>query len=92
MTSKPGVVPTIGGACLGLAFGILTRLVLKFMHRRGHKAPEQRALTVAMAYLAFYVANGPCARPGPLLIKLACDTVCATHLPPYFLYAALNVC
>jgi NhaP-type Na+/H+ or K+/H+ antiporter len=52
-----------GGVCLGLLCGVATRLVLKWMHRRGHKAPEQLALTVAMAYLVFYVANGPCARP-----------------------------
>ena len=49
-----------GGVVLGLAFGVATRLVLKLMHRRGHKAPEQLALIVAMAYLSFYVANGPC--------------------------------
>lgn len=49
-----------GGIVLGLLFGGATRLVLKLMHRRGHKAPEQLALIVAMAYLSFYVANGPC--------------------------------
>ncbi len=49
-----------GGVVLGLAFGVLTRLVLRLMHRRGHKAPEQLALIVGMAYLSFYVANGPC--------------------------------
>lgn len=51
-----------GGAAIGLAFGVATRLVLKWMHRRGHKAPEQLALTVAVPFLSFYVANGPCAR------------------------------
>ena len=49
-----------GGALIGFACAIATRLILKWMHRRGHKAPEQLALTVAMAYLAFYIANGPC--------------------------------
>lgn len=49
-----------GGALIGFACAIATRLILKWMHRRGHKAPEQLALTVAMAYLAFYLANGPC--------------------------------
>ncbi len=43
-----------GGALVGFACAIATRLILKWMHRRGHKAPEQLALTVAMAYLAFY--------------------------------------
>ena len=55
-----------GGAAIGLAFGVATRLVLKWMHRRGHKAPEQLALTVAVPFLSFYVANGPCARPALL--------------------------
>ena len=44
---------------------MLTRLSLKLMHRKGHKAPEQLALTLAMAYLAFYVANSPCEPPCP---------------------------
>ena len=44
---------------MGLVFGVVTRFMLKLMHRRGHKAPEQLALTVAMAYLCFYVANAP---------------------------------
>lgn len=64
---------------LGLAFGILTRLVLKWMHRRGHKAPEQLALTVAMAYLSFYVANGPCVHLISLLhvdAKALCSPAC----------------
>ena len=46
-----------GGLVIGLAFGVATRLLLKLMHRKGHKAPEQLALTLAMAYLAFYTAN-----------------------------------
>lgn len=54
-------VSCTGGAAIGLAFGLATRLVLKWMHRRGHKAPEQLALTVACAYLSFYVANALCA-------------------------------
>ena len=34
---------------VGLGFGLLTRLSLKLMHSKGHKAPEQLALTLAMA-------------------------------------------
>ena len=49
-----------GGLLIGLAFGLLTRLSLKIMHSKGHKAPEQLALTLAMAYLCFYIANSPC--------------------------------
>ncbi|EIE21844.1 hypothetical protein COCSUDRAFT_56295 [Coccomyxa subellipsoidea C-169] len=57
-----------GGVVLGLAFGVLTRLVLRLMHRRGHKAPEQLALIVGMAYLSFYVANGPCGVSGVIAV------------------------
>ena len=60
-----------GGAAIGLAFGVATRLVLKWMHRRGHKAPEQLALTVAVPFLSFYVANGPCARMTPPAVGIA---------------------
>lgn len=54
-----------GGLLIGLAFGLLTRLSLKIMHSKGHKAPEQLALTLAMAYLAFYIANSPCEHLAP---------------------------
>ena len=43
-----------GGVGVGLAMSVLTRLMLKFIHRRGHKAPEQLTLTIAMAYLTYY--------------------------------------
>lgn len=52
-----------GGVVVGFVFGVATRILFKLMHRRGHKAPEQLALTVAMAYLCFYVANAPCMAP-----------------------------
>ena len=41
----------------GLLFGWLTRQVLKFIKRGGHKAPEQLALSLAMAYLVFYTSQ-----------------------------------
>ena len=50
---------------------VLTRLMLKFIHRRGHKAPEQLTLTIAMAYLTYYL--GQLAGGGPTL-RLACST------------------
>ena len=43
-----------GGVGIGLLMSVLTRLLLKFIHRRGHKAPEQLTLTIAMAYLTYY--------------------------------------
>ncbi|KAK9840543.1 hypothetical protein WJX81_000451 [Elliptochloris bilobata] len=45
---------SIGGVGVGLAMSLLTRLMLKFIHRRGHKGPEQLTLTIAMAYLTYY--------------------------------------
>ena len=41
----------------GLLFGWVTRQVLKFIKRGGHKAPEQLALSLAMAYLVFYTSQ-----------------------------------
>jgi len=51
---------------VGLAMALLTRLILKFMHRRGHKAQEQLTLTIAVAYLTYYfgqLAGAPPAGP-----------------------------
>ena len=62
----PAECTCTGGAIVGLIFGLVTRLLLKVMHRRGHQAPEQLTLTVAMAYLCFYIANAPRAASGVL--------------------------
>ena len=48
-----------GGLIIGLISGYITSWLLKFMHQRGMKAPEQLALSLGMAYLTFYVANAP---------------------------------
>ena len=48
---------TAGGLMFGLLFGWVTRQVLKFIKRGGHKAPEQLALSLAMAYLVFYTSQ-----------------------------------
>lgn len=39
--------------------GFVTKWLLSLLRSRGAKAPEEMALTVAMAYLAFYLANAP---------------------------------
>ena len=41
----------------GIAFGVATQQILKIVKRGGHNAPEQLALSVAMAYLSFYAAQ-----------------------------------
>ena len=59
-----------GGVGIGLLMSVLTRLLLKFIHRRGHKAPEQLTLTIAVAYLTYYfgqLAGAPRAIPERIL-------------------------
>lgn len=60
------VVHTAGGFLIGFAFGFLTKWLLSILRSRGAKAPEEMALTVAMAYLAFYLANAPGQYPSTL--------------------------
>ena len=48
-----------GGFAIGYALGFVTKWLLSLLRSRGAKAPEEMALTVAMAYLAFYLANAP---------------------------------
>lgn len=49
----------IGGFGIGIAFGWLTKWLLTLLRSQGAKAPQEMALTVAMAYLVFYLANAP---------------------------------
>ena len=46
-----------GGLVIGLAFGMVTRQNLKLVKRGGHNLPEQLALSLATAYLSFYVSE-----------------------------------
>lgn len=48
-----------GGFAIGFALGFITKWLLSLLRSRGAKAPEEMALTLAMAYLAFYLANAP---------------------------------
>lgn len=41
----------------GLVFGFFTRQILKLIKRGGHNAPEQLSLSLAMAYLVFYISQ-----------------------------------
>ncbi|KAK9788845.1 hypothetical protein WJX73_003600 [Symbiochloris irregularis] len=67
-----------GGALVGYAFGIATRLLLKLMHRRGHKAPEQLALTLSLSYLCFYCANAPLEVSGVIAVVVYGLSGCST--------------
>ena len=48
-----------GGFIIGIGLGFITKWLLSLLRSRGAKPPEEMALTVAMAYLAFYLANAP---------------------------------
>ncbi len=54
---RVSVILISGGFCFGILFGFVTRQVLKIIKRGGHRAPEQLALSLAMAYLVFYTAQ-----------------------------------
>lgn len=51
--------PHAGGFLIGMAFGIGTRYVLRWMRHLGAGIEQQVALTFALGYLSFYTANGP---------------------------------
>ncbi len=59
MRARPKYWWLAGGFAIGIALGFLTKWLLSLLRSRGAKAPEEMALTVAMAYLAFYLANAP---------------------------------
>ena len=44
---------------IGLAFGVGVKWLLKWMRRRDAGRDKQICLTLAAAYLSFYVANSP---------------------------------
>lgn len=48
-----------GGFAFGLAFGWVTQMMLRYMRRHGLGREQQIALTLAMGYMVYYVANSP---------------------------------
>lgn len=61
---------TAGGFCIGIAFGVCTRTILRFLQRYGATAEQQIALTLALGYLAFYTANAPCKVSGVIAVAV----------------------
>ncbi|KAL3155128.1 Son of sevenless 1, variant 2 [Trebouxia sp. C0009 RCD-2024] len=57
-----------GGFAIGFALGFITKWLLTLLRSRGAKAPEEMALTLAMAYLAFYLANAPAQVSGVIAV------------------------
>ena len=49
---------------IGFAFGVAVKWLLKWMRRRDAGRDQQICLTLAAAYLSFYIANSPAAVSG----------------------------
>lgn len=52
------------GFVMGMVFGILTRLFLRFMRYLGASHDQEVALTLGMAYLAYWITGQPCKGSG----------------------------
>ena len=62
---------------IGLAFGVAVRWLLGWMRQRGAGRDQQICLTLAVAYLSFYVANSPADVSGqPITSKLLLHLHC----------------
>ncbi len=49
----------VGGALIGLGFGIVMRYILRWMRHLGAGIEQQVAMTFAIGYLSYYTANAP---------------------------------
>ena len=68
-----------GGVLIGLAFGVAVRWLLRFLRRRDAGRDQQICLTLAAAYLSFYIANSPAQVSGKIVRGVACTL---SLLPP----------
>ena len=69
-STKRGMLAYAGGLLIGIAFGVVTVQLLRALKWRGlAQPPQELSLSVAMAYLCFYAANGPGeARPSSIML------------------------
>lgn len=58
----------IGGVLLGVFFGLALIISLHYMRRAGLDREPEIAMSVAIAYLCFYVAQGPAGLSGPVAV------------------------
>jgi len=58
------------GFLMGYAFGFLTRMMLRVMRRFGAGRDQEVALTLAMAYLAYWVTSSPCQGSGVVAVAV----------------------
>ncbi|BDA42347.1 probable Na(+)/H(+) antiporter NhaH at N-terminal half [Coccomyxa sp. Obi] len=60
----------VGGALIGLAFGIVMRYLLRWMRHLGAGIEQQVAMTFAIGYLSYYTANAPAAVSGVIAVAV----------------------
>lgn len=58
------------GFLLGCVFGFLTRVLLRVMRRFGAGRDQEVALTLAMAYLCYWVTASPCRGSGVVAVAV----------------------
>jgi NhaP-type Na+/H+ or K+/H+ antiporter len=58
------------GFVMGYVFGALTRVILRLMRRWGAGRDQEVALTLAMAYLAYWVTASPCKGSGVVAVAI----------------------
>jgi len=68
---KDMLVLGTGGAAVGVLFGLGLIYLLNLMRRSGLKKKPEVSLSVAMAYLCFYVAQGPAGFSGPIAVVVS---------------------
>lgn len=61
---------TTVGFLLGYAFGFLTRVLLRLMRQVGAGRDQEVALTLAMAYLCYWVTGSPCKGSGVVAVAV----------------------
>ncbi|KAF8065728.1 NHX8 [Scenedesmus sp. PABB004] len=58
------------GFVMGMAFGVATRLFLRFMRHMGAGHDQEVALTLGMAYLAYWITAVPCKGSGVVAVAV----------------------
>ncbi|KAK9789036.1 hypothetical protein WJX73_003859 [Symbiochloris irregularis] len=59
-----------GGFLMGLAFGIVTLYLIRYMRSKGAGIDQQVGLTFAMAYMSYYIASAPAGVSGVISVAV----------------------
>lgn len=71
------------GFVMGMVFGVLTRFILRYMRYLGASHDQEVALTLGMAYLAYWVTGQPCKGSGMTAETIGpgiCQRFCAHNI------------